>query len=231
MALTDNLISYWKFDEASGNRADSHGSNTLTDVNTVGSATGILNNGADFEASSSERLTRSAQTWGIANAWTWAFWYKPESFTGNPRIIFMGPDGGANNIVIGVTTGGKLFVNLFNSAGAAFKEYSNSTTTMSINNWYHVAVTWDGTDLLGYINNSAQTFTKGLDNAGSMTDSSRQLTIGATAAGTAPTDGVLDETPLYSRAITSAEVSVLFGGGTPPAYPFSVQNSNFLRFM
>ena len=33
-ALYTNLIAYWKLDEASGNRADSKGSNTLTDTNT-----------------------------------------------------------------------------------------------------------------------------------------------------------------------------------------------------
>ncbi len=40
MALLDNLVSYYKLDEASGNRADSQGGLTLTDNNTVTQAVG-----------------------------------------------------------------------------------------------------------------------------------------------------------------------------------------------
>lgn len=40
MALTDNLISWWSLDEASGTRYDSHGTNHLTDNNTVSSEAG-----------------------------------------------------------------------------------------------------------------------------------------------------------------------------------------------
>lgn len=36
-----NLVSWWKLDEASGTRYDSHGSNNLTDNNTVTSAAGV----------------------------------------------------------------------------------------------------------------------------------------------------------------------------------------------
>src|SRR4029077_17083863 len=40
--LLINLVSYWKLDEASGNAIDSHGTNHLTDVNTVASAAGKI---------------------------------------------------------------------------------------------------------------------------------------------------------------------------------------------
>ena len=54
MALTDNLVSYWKLDESSGNAADSVGSNTLTNTNTVTYSAGKINNGADFERDSAQ---------------------------------------------------------------------------------------------------------------------------------------------------------------------------------
>lgn len=57
MALTDNLISYYKLDESSGNASDSVGSNTLTNVNSVVYATAKLNKGADLERSSSQYLS------------------------------------------------------------------------------------------------------------------------------------------------------------------------------
>ena len=57
MALKTNLVSYWKMEEASGSRVDVHGSNDLTDNNTVLNATGISGNGADHERDTSEWLS------------------------------------------------------------------------------------------------------------------------------------------------------------------------------
>lgn len=60
MALTDNLESAWELNEASGNALDSHGSNELTDTNTVGSGTGLVYGAArDLEDGSTEYFTHS----------------------------------------------------------------------------------------------------------------------------------------------------------------------------
>src|SRR5262245_27182846 len=42
-SLLDNLVSYWKLDEASGNAIDSVGTNTLTANNAPGTGAGIVN--------------------------------------------------------------------------------------------------------------------------------------------------------------------------------------------
>lgn len=59
-----NLTSSWEMDEASGNRADSHGANTLADNGTVGSVASTLsakkNGAARFVKANSERLTHSS---------------------------------------------------------------------------------------------------------------------------------------------------------------------------
>src|SRR3990172_6871113 len=65
MALIDNLVSYWKLDESSDGsspvtRADSAGSNTLSDGNTTPSAAAKISNGANFRAASSEYLYKTA---------------------------------------------------------------------------------------------------------------------------------------------------------------------------
>ena len=59
MALTDNLVSYWKLDESSGNAADSVGSNTLTNTGTATYAAGKINNGVVVNGSS-QRLDSAA---------------------------------------------------------------------------------------------------------------------------------------------------------------------------
>jgi hypothetical protein len=52
MALTDNLISFWKLDETSGNAIDAHGSNTLTAVASPGTAAGKIETARTFNGSS-----------------------------------------------------------------------------------------------------------------------------------------------------------------------------------
>jgi len=56
---TTSLVSWWSLDEVSGTRNDSHGSNHLTDNNTVGSASGIKSNAASFVSANSEYLSIS----------------------------------------------------------------------------------------------------------------------------------------------------------------------------
>jgi hypothetical protein len=56
--LVNSLISFWKCDEASGDRADSIGTNTLVDINTVGTQTGkVYALAASPVTASSERLS------------------------------------------------------------------------------------------------------------------------------------------------------------------------------
>lgn len=57
MALADNLIAFWRLDEASGTREDNFGSNDLTDVNTVTQAVGQVGDAAQFTNANSETLT------------------------------------------------------------------------------------------------------------------------------------------------------------------------------
>ena len=61
MAYKDDLISWWSMDEESGERADSHGTMTLTDNATVLYDTGKVGNAADFEAGTSEYLSHAVR--------------------------------------------------------------------------------------------------------------------------------------------------------------------------
>src|SRR5258708_7847472 len=56
-AITDNLVSFWKLDEASGTRTDSVGSNNLTSNNSVGQSVGKVSNAAHFTATSNQYLS------------------------------------------------------------------------------------------------------------------------------------------------------------------------------
>ena len=54
---TTNLEAWWKLDEESGTRDDAHGSNDLSDNNTVGFTAGKYSNAASFILANSEYLS------------------------------------------------------------------------------------------------------------------------------------------------------------------------------
>lgn len=55
MALADNLVSYWQM----GSANDSHGTNHLTNNNSVSFTTGKVGNAASFAAASSQYLSHA----------------------------------------------------------------------------------------------------------------------------------------------------------------------------
>jgi len=58
MALTDNLVSYYKLDESSGNAIDAHGDNdgTLTG-NITQNSTGKINTGYAFDGAGQDNVS------------------------------------------------------------------------------------------------------------------------------------------------------------------------------
>lgn len=86
--LTNNLISFWKLEEASGTRVDEVSGYDLTDNNTVAQGTGKIGNAAEFVDANSESLTHVSnsdfQTGDVD--WTWAGWVKFNDLASDPGI-------------------------------------------------------------------------------------------------------------------------------------------------
>lgn len=229
MALIDNLVSYWKMDEVSGNRADAHGSNTLTDVNTVASTTGIINNGADFETSNNERLTTSTPFTTATTDFSVSFWVKLESLSAFNALIQNGRQTNFWWIFTNITTG------LLSFAENDIAQY-DSSASLATNTWYHVVVvksTNSGTNLTFYVN----AVTSGTASVGSITTPATNAYVGGFSGDNSiflyTLDGIFDEFGVWSRALAGSEVTQLYNSGAGLAYPFTgaAVNSNFLAFM
>jgi len=97
--LTDNLVSYWALDEASGVRYDSvvASANDLTDNNMVGSTAGMHNLAAQFVEADSDSLTRAdnaSLSLGANTAVTVSAWVRADSGTTNGAIVAKWGGGG-----------------------------------------------------------------------------------------------------------------------------------------
>jgi hypothetical protein len=90
---TTDLVSHYRFDEASGSATDVHGSKTLTDNNTVTSAAGKVGTSRQFTRANAEFFTSSAFTFGNTK-FAVACWVYMDSKPANPMYIAAKATGG-----------------------------------------------------------------------------------------------------------------------------------------
>lgn len=237
MALTDNIVAYWKLDESTGNAADSVASYTLTNTNTVTYVAGKINNAADFGTANTNKKLTIADNLGITSGsitiscWaklnteiasgTWGFVQKGNSTNHVQYIIAYEFNGGTRRFVFN-----RQRQNTSNNL-------VTSNTTMGTSAYYHLVLTYDGTTLTGYVNGASvgtPLATSGTGASGGL----NQTDIGESGmfAGGSFSSSDVDECGIWSRALTASEITELYNAGAGVQYPFaSAQNSNFLMFM
>ena len=221
MALTDDLIAYWKLDTTGW--VDSHTNGLdLTDVNSVANPSGILNNCANF-AGGGKRLTRSdSSTINPTAALSASFWIKGSGSIAGVTGKWVSADGGWG-IVRWVDDDMRCYI------GTTGSDYSNYGLWSGVNDgtsWFHVVLTYDGSGSTNadkmkvYVNGTAKTISFTGTIPGSLLDSAANFEMGRTLAGSGVGEfgGNLDEYALWSRAITSSEVTEIYNSGSPLPY-------------
>jgi len=88
------------------------------------------------------------------------------------------------------------------------------STALKVNTWYHMALTFDGSDAIIYLDGEQEAKA---GKEGKITVSNSDFMIGAEPSGQALDNsypawhGILDEFYFYNRALTKAEISLLIG--------------------
>lgn len=229
MALIDNLVAYWKLDEASGNAIDAHGSNTLTDTNSVGTGTGVINSARDFESGSTQYCTIADNTdLSTGNIdFTFSFWINIESNNNYRNVlgkgsawsqagveyhVWLNQDAG-QRVVWEVGTDG--FASLVNVT-------ANNAGNLSTGTWYFVVVWHDSVaNEIGISVNDGTPDTTA--HSAGVWDSDKAFSIGnmGSTGGGQTWDGLIDEVGFWKRVLTSGERTQLYNGGAGLAYPFA----------
>lgn len=229
--LAGGLVSWWTLDEASGNRADSHVSaNTLTDNNTVASATGLLGNAADFERSNSEYLSRAdASVTGldITGAFTISTWFKLESLPASSEYYMLVAKGAVSSGTSDANTQYALWYDndsarrlslLVRSTGA--NKQVTYTTTLNTGQWYHLVAVYNPSTSIQLYLDGAQILHNVTSIPASLVNTAQPFVIGAENAGTpgAYFDGLIDETAVYSRTLQYGDILDLYNAGVGITY-------------
>ena len=211
-SLASGLVAYYLFDEASGtSAADSSGNgHTATLVGGATFAGGLRNNAVSLSGSSQYVSLPSGTVTGLSSfsICTWVRlgaatqWSRVFDFgTGTNVYMFLTVDSNANTERFSITTGGSA------------QEQQLNAPALVAGSWLHVAVTLTaGTDTL-YVN-------------GAQVAQSTTVTLTPTSLGTTTQNwlgrseftgdpyltGKLDNFRIYNRALSAAEVQVLYAG-------------------
>lgn len=218
-ALLNGLVAYWKMDEASGARADSAGSNTLTDNNTVGSAAGKINLGALFAAAFSEFLSiadNASLSMGDID-FSIALWFNATTSLTQRTIIAKGDGntGNATEYALYLTVGSLQF-DVMNGSQTG----SIASAALSLSTWYFALARHSATNntLNLSVNNVA---VAPVSYSGGSYNSTHPLNIGRWPVFNSwYFDGLIDEVGIWKRYLTDAEGTLLYNSGNARTYPF-----------
>lgn len=225
MALTDSLISYWTLDESSGNASDSHGSNTLTDVGSVSSTTGILNGARSVSYGKYFSSTSAGFQFGDVDFCV-SLWVNRQSsgysdnkgifgrwdfFSSNTQyLLYYDPSADRLNFIVS------------SDGSAATAVTASNHGAVNTSTWYNVVAWHDATNnQIGIAVNDGTPNTTSYSSG--VYNNSGTLLVGqmVTSLGNTTWDGYIDELGVWSRVLTSGERTSLYNSGSGLAYPFS----------
>ena len=225
MSLSTNIVYYYKLDESSGNAADQVASNTLTNTNTVTYSTGKINNGANFNGSSNYLKSGTAYVPGTSD-FSYAGWFKTSTSGGS--VIFSEANSGSRYFVqTYVDSTGHINSEIgWVSAGNQGVQTTSSSTSYTDGVWHHLVVVHSNpaskANITVYVDGSQILTTTHASLSYNISSLSIGLALGTNLFG-GPTqyfNGSLDEVGVWSRALSSAEVTSLYNGGSGVSYPF-----------
>lgn len=218
MPLSDNLVSYYSLEEASGTRADATGrGNDLTANNAPGNTTGIQANALALATASSQYLSRADSadhSMGDID-FSIAFWFYSTS-GGSKGIVTKWQTGGnQREWWIGqLTSTINVFVSNNGSAAASLANGSAHSQTA-----WHFCVMWHDA--------AANTINVSVDNGTTASvahstgvfNGTAPFNIGAENGGVF-FDGRVDEVGVWKRVLTSLERTELYNAGAGRDYTY-----------
>lgn len=216
--LLDNLISYWKLDEAAGQRNDSHSTNHLTDNNTVASIAGKINLGIDNVKVDTDWLSHvdNAELNIAGNQdFTIAFWWWNEAAFTTDALVTKYTGGGTNQ--------DQFLIYYVNLISFIIRAVDNTAVTVNSSlGWlpagqWRLVICWrDGVNASLQIDNGvidSQPWIKDTKN------SAVDFRIGRWG-GASYSNARIDEVGFWKRVLTVAERAELWNGGAGLTYPF-----------
>jgi hypothetical protein len=222
MALTDNIVSYWKLDESSGSAVDSTSTTNLTLYGgiTQGSA-GKISTAYTFNGTTGYMGVVDT-TYELTTAMSISCWVYLNAVDATQGLVCNYYWSGKGYDLM-VESNNMVYWVVRDSAQTPTSAESISTSTLSVSTWYHIVATFDGTYTNLYINGSLERTSSAWAHNISY-DAACRFGLGI-RTDEFYLNGRLDEVGVWSRALTQTEITSLYNSGSGFSYPFSAANT------
>ena len=210
-----SLVSYWHFNASSS--VDNKDSNNGTDTAiTYSAGNGQFGGvGAGFDGSTSSISMGSPVNLAPATAISFVAWVNPTNFTPTySSIVSYESEAPSLGYTLLIKSTGKLAIYI-NSPSISYD--GTGANTLSTGTWYHLAFTYDGTTLRGYVNGVEDANAAG---TGSMGDPTDNFFLGKSHFASRLFTGAIEDPAIFSRALTANEVLTLYNPLVGRALPF-----------
>jgi hypothetical protein len=198
------LVAWWP---AEANAIDLAGTNHGTLRNGAAFVPGKVGHAFSFDGADDQVSIPESPAINISQMprWTITAWIKPATFTGQtwPTIYSEGRWGAS----LGLSDGTGKLESWINSGNQ-----SVSTNSVPLNEWSHVALAYDGTQRLFYINGVIA----GTGSAPAVNADANGSAIGDVthSPNSSRFNGLIDELDLYNRALSDLELRAIFTAGS-----------------
>lgn len=251
LALKTNLVECWDFTETSGTR---HGSGIgscvdpacdLSAVNTPGTTVGLARNSLGMSlktvATSSQALTvdDSAGWSAITNQMTLAGWINQATNTTGSAMVTKWTHGSDAEWAFQVenTTTARAFIATVANDPGTNCNVNWTTTGLALNTWKFMTLVYDGTQvgdanrLKLYVDNALKVQNGVLGAVpASIRDGGAAFKLGMFGGTlTRYFDGALDAWGVWSRPLTTTEITTLYAAGVGVEYPWALDWNLFSR--
>lgn len=210
-----NLVAYYRL-EAGALTTDSKGSNTLTNANTVAESPGVFGGASSTGASNgTNKLLYRLADGGFATTSTTPFsmvgWYKFNSTAGSSPLANWCSNNTFSRHSWDQGSGSILFYRV----NETVQQGPTYSFTPTVGTWYHIAMTYDGAYVRGYLNEAL---------VGGPTAASGTRTTGETegigigidgqAFGTLTSASTIDcdDVAFFTRSLSADEISTIYRG-------------------
>lgn len=211
--LTTNLVAYWKLEDVN----DFYASYNLTNTGSTPFNAAKVNNGADFGTSNSTKWLRVANNLGITGGnISIALWVKLNTEIGSGIYTFLEQNSNTNQNSYAIQyeyNGGTRRIQFQRkNSGSAGTVTDSYNFTMGTTTWYHLVLTYDGTNLRGYKDGTLITGPTAASGTGSggRTDN---VSIATENNDLQISSSIQDETGIWSKALSTTEITDLYNGG------------------
>ena len=195
------LVAAYGFNELTGSIvADASGNGNSGQINNaVWSTSGRYGGALQFNGATSMVSVNDAASLDLTTGMTLSAWVRPTQLSGWRTVMMKERTGDLTYVLYAHDQAPRPagYISVPNQVAAA------GTGAVALNNWTHLAVTYDGASLALFVNG---TEVQRVAATGSITTSSSMLRIGGNSVWGEYFSGLIDEVRVYNRALTTTEI-------------------------